>query len=125
MKVLTFDEIMAETTPDWPLCLSCGGYAEIVCASPRWQPEGFTGCDTDQKAVFCCRKHAEEPTFAWYWFWIIDAAQRNDDAPTLWSRDMLTHVAAKTWGAPFLAWLLGEFDLSPHREREAFGWDVT
>ncbi|HUT77158.1 MAG TPA: hypothetical protein VM285_05705 [Polyangia bacterium] len=121
-RVLTVSEIMREAAPVWPRC-ECGGWAEIVCASPRWEPEGFTGHGTDERAVFCCRKHPDA-TGNWYWFWIIDAAQRDDDAPTLWSRDMMTHVAAKTWGPPFLAWLLGEFDLSPETERMAFGWEV-
>jgi len=114
-SVVRLADVVAERER-WPKCDECGGAAEIVCASPRWEAQGFVG--TGERAAFCCRKHTEKTAW-WYWFWIIDAADRDDDCMTLWSRDSITHIARKTWGPPFLAWLLACYDLSTFAEAGA------
>jgi len=118
LRVLTGGDLLkaADSCPRWPKCDECGGVAEIVCASPMWEAEGFIG--KGKRAVFCCREHTAA-TSSWWWFWIIDEADQDDDCMGLWSRDSITHIACKFWGPPFLEWLLGSFDLSKYAEADA------
>jgi hypothetical protein len=107
--------------PGWPKCHHCGKPAEIVCASPNWDASGLKITEAkhaNNPAIFCCRSHTDATEW-WYWMWLIPAEECDTQADiTIRSWDMLTHLAKKTWGPPFIAWLLSAYDLSDHARRE-------
>lgn len=99
----------------WPACDTCGRTAAIVCVSPCWDENGFLDSpDEDlQEAHFCCRDHAGA-TDAWSWYWLIEPDPERGDAPApnLREWELLTHLASKRGGGPFIGWLLQNFNLA-------------
>ena len=109
---------------EWPSCdgdsgrKHCCKPAVIVCASSAWEASGFVDNEdgTRREAHFCCLKHTDM-TERWYWFWLVPSDERDDSCPTIQDWDFIVHLTKKTWGVPFLSWLLTRFDLSSYSQK--------